>query len=175
VSVKITGIGNITLLHVQCSQFYISGIDLNSLAEEVLKDFSPEKRASNNRALNGAIYEDSFFEHGEQSNKLIKAISAVADSMGMKIINRIWAQVHHPYECCEVHDHLGGPDMGFVFYVKVPDGAGKLYFDFDQTGTSIIEPIEGMLVLFPAHLKHGVTKNLSNELRISISGDFHKQ
>jgi hypothetical protein len=60
-------------------------------------------------------------------------------------------------------------------FIKVPAGAGKLYFDFGPAGISTVEPIEGMLVVFPAYIKHGVTKNLSDDLRISIAGDFRKK
>jgi hypothetical protein len=174
-STRVTGIGDTVLFQANCKHFYISGLDLTVLAAEVLKDFDQNNRLSNNKTLHGAHYEDTYFEHGEQTIKLMDAVSAVADSMGMEIINRIWSQVHHPYESCNLHDHLGGPDMGFVFYVKAPIGAGKLYFDFGPAGTSTVEPIEGMLVVFPAYLKHGVTKNLSSDLRISIAGDFRKK
>ena len=174
-SVRVTGIGDTVLFQANCKHFHIAGLDLDALASEVLKDASPQNRISNNKTINGAQYEDTYFEYGEQTNKLLDAVSAVAESMQMEVFNRIWAQVHHPYESCNLHDHLGGPDMGFVFYVKAPSGAGKLYFDFGPAGTSVVEPIEGMLVVFPAYLKHGVTKNLSNELRISIAGDFRKK
>lgn len=174
-SLRVTGIGDTILFQANCKHFHIAGLDLNALAAEVLKDASPQDRLSNNKLIKGAQYEDTYFEYGEQTNKFIEAISAVAESMQMEIVSRIWAQVHRPYESCNLHDHLGGPDMGFVFYVKVPVGAGKLYFEFASVGTSFVEPIEGMLVVFPAYLKHGVTKNLSDELRISIAGDFRKK
>jgi hypothetical protein len=174
-SVRVTGIGDTVLFQANCKHFHIAGLDLNAFAAEVLKDSSPQTRLSNDRTITGAQYEDNYFKYGEQTNKLIDAVSAVAESMQMEIFNHVWAQVHHPYESCNLHDHLGGPDMGFVFYVKVPVGAGKLYFDFGPAGTSTIEPIEGMLVVFPAYLKHGVTKNLSDELRISIAGNFRKK
>jgi hypothetical protein len=174
-SVRVTGIGDTVLFQVNCKHFHIAGLDLSALAEEVLKNFSFQGRLSNDRTVAGAQYEDAYFEYGEQTNKLIGAVSAVAESMQMEIVDRVWTQVHHPYESCNLHDHLGGPDMGFVFYVKVPVGAGKLYFDFGPAGTSTIEPIESMLVAFPAYLKHGVTKNLSDELRISIAGNLRKK
>lgn len=174
-STRVTGIGETILFQAICKHFHVAGIDLDVLASEILKDFNVNNRVSNCKTIKGAEYEDSLFEYGEQANKLIGAVSAVADSMGMEIVNHAWAQVHHPYESCELHDHLGDADMGFVFYVKVPVGAGKLHFDFGSAGFSVIEPIEGMLVVFPAYLKHGVTKNLSSEFRISIAGNFKKK
>jgi hypothetical protein len=174
-SVRITGIGDTILFQAVCKHFHIAGLDLDLLAAEVLKDSGPRNRMSNDRIANGPQYEDTYFEYGEQTNRLVMALSALAESMQMEIVDRVWSQVHHPYESCNLHDHIGKSDMGFVFYVKVPVGAGKLYFDFGFAGASEIEPVEGMLVTFPSFLKHGVTKNLSNEFRISIAGDFRKK
>jgi hypothetical protein len=174
-SARVTGIGETVLFQANCKHFHIAGLDLDALAAEILSGFCPQTRMSNDRATQGAQYEDTYFEYGEQTKKFLACVEAVGDSLGMNVFARIWAQVHHPYESCALHDHLGGPDMGFVFYVKVPVGSGSLYFDFGSAGTSTVEPIEGMLVVFPAYLKHGVTKNLSNEFRISLAGDFQKR
>jgi hypothetical protein len=174
-SVRITGVGDTVLFQANCKHFHIAGVNLDALGAEVLKDFDSNNRISNDKTIYGARHEDMYFEHGDETTKLIGAISAIAESMHMEIAERIWAQVHHPYESCNLHDHVGGSNMGFVFYVKVPLGAGVLYFDFGAAGTSTIEPVESMLVMFPSYLKHGVTKNLSNELRISIAGDFRKK
>jgi len=174
-SVQVTGVGDTILFQANCKHFYVSGLDLNVLASEVLKNFDPKNRISNNKTTYGPEHEDDYFEFGEHTKQLIDCISAVADSMQMEIVNRIWSQVHHPFESCNLHDHIGLADMGFVFYVKVPTGAGRLYFDFGSAGVSTVEPIENMLVVFPAYLKHGVTKNLSNDLRISIAGDLRKK
>lgn len=175
-SLNVTGIGETTLFKVCCQHYHIRGIDLDALAEEVLSTGSdPSQRLSNDKSDAGAEFEDTYFEHGEQTHKLIECVNAIGNSLGMQLINRIWAQVHHQYESCNLHDHLGGPELGFVFYVKVPPGSGKLYFDFGHAGVSTVEPVESMLVVFPAYLKHGVTKNLSKELRISIAGDFRRK
>jgi hypothetical protein len=176
-AIRVTGIGSVVLYQAQCSHYHIAGVDLTALADEVMQIAKDRTdRFSNNRAGKGPEHEDIYFEYGEQSTRLIEAITALGDSIDMQISSRPWAQVHHLYESCNLHDHvIGGNDFSFVFYVKASPGAGKLYFDFGPAGAPTIEPVEGMLIMFPSYFKHGVTKNLSNDLRISIAGDFRKK
>jgi hypothetical protein len=175
-TVNVVGVGETTLFKATCIHFFVQGVDLPLIGEEVLRSASFDERLANNKVTHGPEYEDSYFEYGPETIKLKNAVDAVADTLGMEVTNRIWAQVHRPYESCNLHDHLGDPtNMGFVFYVKALPGAGRLYFDFGPAGTSVVEPIENMLVIFPAYLKHGVTKNLSGDLRISIAGDLRKK
>jgi len=174
---RVTGIGNVALYKEECSHYHIAGLDLDTLANEIIQaDLDRANRFCNDRTVKSPEFEDIFFEYGEQTSKLIEAIVAVGNSIGMDLLGRVWAQVHHKYESCNLHDHIGEEiTTSFVFYVKAPAGSGKLYFDFGVAGTSSIEPIEEMLVLFSPYLKHGVTKNLSDGLRISIAGNFRKK
>lgn len=174
--IDIIGLGDIPLIQINTKQFFLKGLDLNILADEVLKTGADASaRISNNKTITGVEFEDTYFDYGPETEKFIDCIVSIADTLGMELINRIWAQVHRPFESCNLHDHLGGPDLGFVFYVRVPQGAGKLYFDFGNAGVATLMPIENMLVIFPSYLKHGVTKNLSSDLRISIAGDLRKK
>ena len=74
--------------------------------------------------------------------------------------------------------------------MRVGDGADTIVFDDPRPQTQIIAPKvrrhtprnagkmnfkvrEGMLLVFPAWLRHGVTPNQSNRERISISISFN--
>ena len=172
---SVIGIGKFSLFDISCNHYFIKNIDLISLAQEVLVDGDIEKRRSNDKALQGICYEDTIFTGGVETAKLKNCINSIADSIGMEMSGDIWAQIHHPYESTNVHNHVIGSDKAFVFYVKVPEGAGSLYFEVEPFGVSVIQPIEGLLVTFPACIKHGVYKNLSKELRISIAGNLNKK
>ena len=65
------------------------------------------------------------------------------------------------------------PDISGVYYVQVPENSGKLVFEYNinqyQTKRFWVEPIVGNFFLFPSTLNHFVTKNMGDDLRISIS------
>ncbi len=169
-------IGDIPLYSIQASYYFFSSIDNKALAEEVLATASDrEKRWSNDKTKVHSSYEDVLFDPGSETHNLLNCVSAVADSIGCETYPNfnIFAQVHHQYESTNLHNHKGGgDDIAFVYYVKVPEKAGVLYFELEDFEKSVVQPIESMCVFFPTNLKHGVTKNLSSELRISISGNL---
>ena len=64
--------------------------------------------------------------------------------------------------------------VSFVYYVTYPKGSGNLIFDFDVLSKRVcksIEPKVGQLILFPTYIPHYTTRNVSDEIRISISGN----
>jgi hypothetical protein len=171
---SVVGLGEIPLFEIKARYFFIRGIDNAALAQEVLaSDTDRSRRASNDKKMFSPQYEDVLFEPGTEANKLTACIEAIGASINCQLLSGVWAQVHHQYESCNLHDHAGeGLDYGFVYYVTVPKGAGSLYFEVGGVGRSVVQPIEGMCVVFPASLKHGVSKNMAKELRISIAGNF---
>ena len=81
-------------------------------------------------------------------------------------------------------------DLSGVFYIDVPEDSGYIYFEnpqefaaqaellsytveashqTEQHVNKFVKPIEGLLLVFPAYLRHGVLPNLSNKDRISVS------
>lgn len=68
-----------------------------------------------------------------------------------------------------VHDHAKEASVSGVYYVSVPSGAGTLFFRGLNDERFFLKPIEGSFVLFPSELRHGVEKNLQNEIRISLA------
>jgi hypothetical protein len=85
-----------------------------------------------------------------------------------------------------VHNHAGAAVLSGVYYVKVPPGSGSLRFTKERSHyfepslrhwvnegrffeDHLLDPEEGMMVLFPSFQDHAVTANESTDLRLSIA------
>jgi uncharacterized protein (TIGR02466 family) len=121
------------------------------------------------------------------NNSLLEVVRDLAwDSEEVKpsIIN-CWAMVNGKNASNLLHNHSNAYLSG-VYYLKAPENSGNLYFHDPRVGTQMLvppyekitpitlskliyKPIEGMLVIFPSWLWHGVEINQSEEERISIS------
>lgn len=174
---SVIGLGKIPLFEITANYFFVNGLNNNELAQEVMKVGGARNlRFSNSRGTQGPQFEDILFDYGPETKKLVECVTAIAETFNCVIDGEVWAQVHHPYESCNLHAHnLAHVEKGFVYYVQVPTGAGNLYFHLDELGVSVVQPVEGMCVVFPAQIKHGVEKNLSSNMRISIAGNFTRK
>lgn len=106
----------------------------------------------------------------------------------LKIVNH-WININGPSTYNYIHSHAMS-DLSGVFYIDVPEDSGYIYFEnpqefaaqaellsytveashqTEQHVNKFVKPIEGLLLVFPAYLRHGVLPNLSNEDRISVS------
>ena len=111
------------------------------------------------------------------------------------VISNSWININQKNTYNALHDH---PQCyySFVYYVKVPLNSGNINFhhpsptiehtwsnshfvgERDNMEDSVCyriwkEPVNGLLVMFPAWLKHSVDMNKSNEDRISIAINTH--
>jgi uncharacterized protein (TIGR02466 family) len=111
------------------------------------------------------------------------------------VISNSWININQKNTYNSLHDH---PRCyySFVYYVKVPLNSGNINFhhpsptiehtwsdshfvgERDDMEDSVCyrvwkEPVNGLLVMFPAWLKHSVDMNKSNEDRISIAINTH--
>jgi len=166
-SVEYTYEGDFPLFQINYKKYNLTGIDNVLLAKEVL---SNQVRKSTD--VTTPLYEDTVFspEQGSQGHALLDAVDDIARQNNLQIQDW-WSQIHQPLESTNTHHH-GKYIAAFVYYVKVPDGAGDIVFDLEDVVVHNIKPVEGTLLLFPAWCKHRVTKNLSKEIRISISGNL---
>lgn len=62
-------------------------------------------------------------------------------------------------------------------YVSVPEGAGKIVFlpqtsNCEDPPSISYEPKVGQFLIFPGYLDHFVTRNHSEETRISVSFNY---
>ena len=102
------------------------------------------------------------------------------------VITSAWLNVNNSRQCMN-SEHIHGDVFSGVFYVKCPDGSGKLSIknlamngmweglEFvsqkNQFTSELvrIEPSEGKIILFPSYLPHSVETNDHDDERISIS------
>lgn len=170
----IQNIDTTSLFTIQEEHGYISGIDNIKIAEEIL---SNQVRVTEN--YTNSRFEDTKIEFNDDS-EIVKLLACMTKLAQMKelVLTDYWSQIHRPLESTDIHNHFA-PTMDYrlswVYYVKVPEGAGSLVFHLnDDVPVAIVEPEVGKFIIFPNWLKHKVTKNLSNDIRISVAGNFAK-
>jgi len=123
-------------------------------------------------------YEDTIIDFNKDIMEVAVGISDEFEkATGCKLsMVEHWSHIHEKNQSTNTHNH-GDPDnMSAVYYVKVPDGAGKFVFDYHQNEVkekrAFIIPHEGHFVLFPSSINHFVTRNTSDDKRISLSFNF---
>lgn len=97
-----------------------------------------------------------------------------------------WLNVNDSRQCMN-NEHVHSDTFSGVFYLKAPEGSGKLVIQNPSMnrmwqGTTLveqknevtaqsvkIEPEEGTIILFPSYLSHSVETNDHDDERISIS------
>ena len=172
----INKIGKIPIYEISADYYFLPSLDNSLIIDEILSTANnSDNRWSNDRNNKGPMFEDVFFTPGKETNNLLTCVNSIAEVIGCESIHEFWAQVHKQGESTNLHHHATFNDFVFVYYVQVPPKSGVLYFELETIGRSIIQPIEHMCVIFPSYLKHGVTKNLDDNLRISVSGNLKKK
>ena len=113
-------------------------------------------------------------------------------------MQRSWATVCNKNEYLNPHKHWQS-NISFAYYLKKPLNSGNIVFSFNENPNEIanklfsydklkkgllhdinnlnqtvfeIDAIEDEIIIFPSKTAHSTMKNLSNEERISISGDI---
>jgi hypothetical protein len=79
-----------------------------------------------------------------------------------------WANIYRQNDYTIDHDHLFA-SFSTVYFLKGNKNDAPLVFT--ESGVSIT-PEEGKFVIFPAHLKHNVPIQTSNQIRITLSGNI---
>lgn len=167
-------IGELPIIDIRAELFRFIDIDNQLLAKEMESNterfsYSPNSVAYEDRVINYAV--------GSECEKLLNKVREIGAERGLELVHYHLLS-HEPLESTNTHHHINtnvGIVASWVYYVNVSEGAGNLVFLFDQydLGPSYIhEPSEGTMVMFPPYVLHKVTKNMSNQKRISIAGDF---
>ena len=113
-------------------------------------------------------------------------------------MQRSWATVCNKNEYLNPHKHWQS-NISFAYYLKKPLNSGNIVFSFNENPNEIadklfsydklkkgllhdinnlnqtvfeIDAMEDEIVIFPSKTAHSTIRNLSNEDRISISGDI---
>ncbi len=95
------------------------------------------------------------------------------------VAKQYWGHIHEKNMSTREHNHLNHYASA-VLYVSVPEGSGDLVFRpklnhrYHGWGSTTIKPQKGFYYFFPSYLDHYVTRNKSDNNRISFSINFDK-
>lgn len=155
----------------------LSDINNEVLAKELL---SNSTRLSDNPHTSS--FEDMCIniEDGTEAKKLFEAMARVGENIGCCIDDVVWYQAHHKYESTDTHVHYNRDKdliLAWCYYVSAKENSGDLVFMAAETGDGLSvqashTPVEGQFVIFPSFLKHKVSKNMSDSLRICVAGNY---
>lgn len=151
--------------------------DIDSLLEIVLDN---SNRKLSYKTLSSRN-EDTLCPENEFVDAIIDEMKADFKSATGKDIECIgyWGHIHEHNMSTNTHNH-GNAYVSAVLYLSVPEGSGSLVFvpRLNQYDSSMYKssmlPEKGSYYMFPGYLDHYVTRNQSQEKRVSISFNFSK-
>lgn len=123
-------------------------------------------------------YENIYVERGaipELTDLITFWVTSAAQVLGInadKLQCGFWFNDMRPGDVTLVHTHNDDDELlSGVYYLKVPENSGELILLHENQPTRV-QPVPGKLVLFSAGDEHEVSKNLSEESRLSIGMNF---
>ena len=153
----------------------LKGIDNEQINEDVLrrKDMKLDDDPGNTFA------EDSFYPETEACNKLLQEVDKVIQKEIHPLFSTYnqWAHILQPNESTMIHTHdTQGlpPHLSWVYYSKTNPKCGNIVWQttiHNKVVTWETEPKVGTLIIFPNWMPHFTKKNISDDIRISISGN----
>ena len=110
------------------------------------------------------------------SKQVGKVLDSIFDLKTAMNIQEIWGHFTPPGEQTMIHNHYEKNTRGlsWVYYPHMPENAGNLIFHCQVDTQRIMWEINstaGKIYFFSRDILHFVTRNASNENRISISGN----
>ena len=159
-----------------CGKFVteLKGIDNDAINEDVLlrKNMKLDDTDGNTFA------EDSFYPETDACNELIEEVDRVIQTEINEYFYTYnkWAHILEPNESTMIHTHdnAGPPHLSWVYYSKTEPNCGNIVWQttIHNKFISMEEtPTVGTLIVFPNWMPHFTQKNVSNDMRISISGN----
>ena len=160
-----------------CGRFttQLSNIDNDQINEDVLlrKNMKLDDDRGNTFA------EDSFYPETEACKHLLKEVDKVIQEKVNKYFStyNTWAHILEPNESTMIHTHDSEglpPHLSWVYYSKTEPNCGNIVWQttIHNKFISMEEtPNVGTLIIFPNWMPHFTKKNISNDIRISISGN----
>ncbi len=176
------------ILRIQVHTAILDSIDNEKLIQEIkeTQNAIPANFVEGfGASTNHTYFEDSTFPWNmPESSKLLseieKNVSAVCNS-NMNI-NEAWTLSLGFGQSVMAHSHRMNNHMNpseyysVAYYANAPHDAAKLVFEVGHSNISesiyIIEPENGMLVIFNSYIKHMTTRHLSKEKRIVVSANL---
>mgnify|MGYP001337555851 CR=1 FL=1 len=81
----------------------------------------------------------------------------------------LWVNVYKHGEYTTSHEHT--EDLTMVYFLTDEAEHAPLLLDDSKTP---IYPKEGLMALFPGFVSHSVPKHMSNNVRMTLSGDINR-
>jgi len=169
---------------VAFSRGWVVGVDNKKLKEIILKNPKPSTEDIKNPNYIITRYEDTLFPMNPELKKILDHINAQFSYVHKKELklSSFWAHIHEKNMSTVTHNHAEKDDyegaiyVSGVYYVQVPKKSGHLVLLYPYnkyvTKTCPVMPSTGEFFLFPSTMDHYVTRNLSDDLRISVSFNF---
>jgi hypothetical protein len=153
----------------------LKGIDNDKINEDVLA----RKSMKLDDTPGNTFQEDSYYPETEACNKLIEEVDKVIQKNVNSYFNTYnkWAHILEPNESTMIHTHDSPgapPHISWVYYSKTEPNCGNIVWQttiHNKMVTMEENPSVGTLILFPNWVPHFTKKNISNDIRISISGN----
>ena len=150
--------------------------DLDSLSKILLDNYHNKFEGD----IESTFSEDSVCPPNEIVDDIIKQMKVDFQAATGEKISALsyWGHIHEKNMSTNMHNHYD--TYVSVVYLEVPEGSGSIVFlpKFNQYNNSAYKskfaPERGAYYMFPGYLDHFVTRNLSDELRISLSINFKK-
>ena len=153
-----------------------SNIDLNQLSKLLLDNYSNKIGDSHGTSR----YEDSYCPSCPLIDSIIEEMKMdfYAATKENIVVDDYWGHIHEKNMSTTLHNHIPSY-VSSVLYVKIPKNAGHIVFrsranPYDIPHSTKFEPEEGVYYIFPSFLDHFVTRNMSDDIRISLSFNFNK-
>ena len=153
----------------------LSNIDNDQINEDVLlrKNMKLDDDEGNTFA------EDSFYPETEACKHLLKEVDKVIKDKINKYFSTYnqWAHILEPNESTMIHTHDSQgipPHLSWVYYSKTEPNCGNIVWQttiHNKFITMEETPEVGTLIIFPNWMPHFTKKNISSDIRISISGN----
>ena len=153
----------------------LSNIDNDQINEDVLlrKNMKLDDDEGNTFA------EDSFYPETEACKHLLKEVDKVIKDKINKYFSTYnqWAHILEPNESTMIHTHDSvrlPSHLSWVYYSKTKPNCGNIVWQttiHNKMITMEETPKVGTLIVFPNWMPHFTKKNISNDIRISISGN----
>ena len=148
-----------------------------------IESTNPSTRISNTtNGYHSPVFDQQDFQKyfADLAPVLEEVIQNVSQDVNKQLtIAKFWVNINRKYAYNKNHNHPGAL-LSSVLYLKTNETAGDIVFEnpFEMTGFPAfqgsyrVKPKNGLLLVFPAYLRHDVEQNLSDEDRISIAINF---
>ena len=151
--------------------------DLDSLSKILVDNYNNKIQCE----IESTYAEDSICPPNQIVDDIIEQMKIdfhAATKEKIKPLN-YWGHIHEKNMSTNTHNHTN-TYVSAVVYVEVPQGSGSIVFkprlnQYDNGAyLSKFAPERGVYYMFPGYLDHFVTRNKSDEFRISLSLNFEK-